>query len=694
MSGFGERFRAAGYALPKPLIEVDGKPIIAHVIDMFPGETDFLFICNQEHLNNREYMMAEKIRRYCPQGRIVGIEPHREGPIGAVLRARQFIKPSEPVVVNYCDFTCYWDWDDFKRFVSETACAGAIPAYRGFHPHSLGSTYYAYMREKDLWLEDIQEKKPFTDAPLQEFASSGTYYFESGQLCIDAFQGVVDQKLLVGGEYYASMSYKILLGRSASVAVYELQHFMQWGTPQDLEEYQGWSAAFRRLAFDSGRRSRQSGVVLVPMAGYGKRFSDDGYVLPKPLIPVSGRPMVIQATRDLPDAPATRFVLRRDTPGLEEIQRKLRTSFVDASVLVLDEGTQGQAITARMGLEGLDDDAPITIGACDNAMLYDPKRFEALMDSGGADVLVWVVRGHADGKLRPTMFGWVEAGSDGRVTGVRVKQAPGDPARDPMIVGAFTFRRKSDFDRACARLVARDGRVNGEFYIDSMMDDVVALGLDCRLFEIDHYLGWGTPNDLKRFEYWQSCFHKWKSHPYRLERDRRVPSAQIKALAERFKPLVPARPPLPGQHGTMPAARQVGGLAGEGLRFLPIGVIAVLIDLAVYLCLTWFGLDVWIAKGLSFICGALFAFAGNRYFTFRKASGARGFAFFWLVYLTSLGLNVGINSLVLAICSHAGLPEMLPRILAFLAATSVSAATNFAGMKLLVFRGKAASSGI
>ena len=46
MSGFGERFRKAGYKIPKPLIEIENKPIIAHVIDMFEGEDDFIFICN------------------------------------------------------------------------------------------------------------------------------------------------------------------------------------------------------------------------------------------------------------------------------------------------------------------------------------------------------------------------------------------------------------------------------------------------------------------------------------------------------------------------------------------------------------------------------------------------------------------------------------------------------------------------
>lgn len=122
MSGFGERFRRAGYTVPKPLIEIDGKPIIAHVIDMFPGETDLIFICNQDHLDNPAYRMAEILRHYCPTGLIVGIAPHKLGPIHAVRQVAHMIDPDRPVVVNYCDFTCYWDWANFKNFVKTTAC--------------------------------------------------------------------------------------------------------------------------------------------------------------------------------------------------------------------------------------------------------------------------------------------------------------------------------------------------------------------------------------------------------------------------------------------------------------------------------------------------------------------------------------------------------------------------------------------
>ena len=155
MSGFGERFRKAGYTVPKPMIPVDGKPIVCHVVDMFPGETDFLFICNQDHLDAPGYRIRETLSAYCPTGAIVGIPPHKLGPVYAAWCMKDLIKRDVPTVLNYCDFTCYWDWDSFKQFAAQTQCDGAIPSYRYFHPHLLGSTYYAYQREQNGWVRAI-----------------------------------------------------------------------------------------------------------------------------------------------------------------------------------------------------------------------------------------------------------------------------------------------------------------------------------------------------------------------------------------------------------------------------------------------------------------------------------------------------------------------------------------------------------
>ena len=538
MSGFGERFRRAGYGVPKPLIEVDGKPIIEHVVELFPGAEDIVFVCNREHLETPEFQMAETLRRIAPRGRIRGIEPHRLGPVHAVLMALDEIDPDRPVIVNYCDFACYWDFADFRRFARETGADGIIPCYRGFHPHMLGSTSYAYVRETDGWIEDIQEKQPYTETPMAEFASSGTYYFATGALMREAFERTVSEGHELNGEYYASLAYKPLLADGRAIAVYELQHFMQWGTPGDLAEYRAWSAAFRRLAApDSALRPHHAGAVMLPMAGRGSRFSDAGFELPKPLIPVSGAAMAARALASLPAAGRTVVILRRDLEGRERVVAEL----AGIRVVTLDGPTDGQARTCILALDDVEAEEPLTIGACDTGALYDAAALQALLDDSAIDLVVWVARGHPPARRRPEMYGWVATDGD-RALGVSVKQPLSDPTRDAIVTGSFSFRRAADFRAAAERMFERGATVNGEFYVDTCIEDAVALGLDARVFEIDHYLCWGTPEELATFEYWQSCFHKWPSHPYRLEADSMVAPDAVRGLDRRYAALAPARP--------------------------------------------------------------------------------------------------------------------------------------------------------
>lgn len=544
MSGFGERFRRVGYDVPKPLIEIEGKPIIAHVIDMFPGELDFIFICNEEHLKSTEYFMSDILKKYCPTGRIVGIPPHKLGPVHAVYQVKNLIDITVPVIVNYCDFTCYWDWYHFKEFVFLSKCAGAIPAYKGFHPHSLGSTNYAYMKESNGWVEDIQEKQPFTENRMEEFASSGTYYFATGKIMSDAFDRMIEEDLKLGDEFYVSLAYKPLLMDNQKIAVYPLQHFIQWGTPEDVAEYNVISKAFERLlSKDYNQPAKSNGSMVIPMAGLGQRFINEGYSITKPLIPVSGKPMVTQAINDLPNSNYHVFVLRSDMAEYQVISDELKILYPGAVVKSIPNVTEGQACTAMLGLHALESEigdvsGPVTFGACDNGALYDINEFNRLVNDTHVDVIVWGVRGHTNAVRYPEMFGWIDAKKN-KIKNISVKEPLKSPETDAIVLGTFTFRRSQDFKRAVERLIKREGHVNGEYYIDSCINDAIDLGLNCHLFEVDSFLSWGTPNDLKTFEYWQSCFHKWDGHQYRLERDGRIEINALEKMNNKYKTIVP-----------------------------------------------------------------------------------------------------------------------------------------------------------
>lgn len=539
MSGFGERFRQCGYTIPKPLIEVDGKPIIAHVLDLFPGETDVVFICNREHLATTD--MARILNQYCPTGKIVSIDSHKLGPVYAVSQAFEEIADDVPTIVNYCDFTCYWNYSHFKSWLFECGADGCVPAYRGFHPHSLGSTNYAYMRVSEGWMQEIQEKKPFTVEKMDEYASSGTYYFSKGVYVKRFFAEAISLGLSVNGEYYCSLVYNLMVEAGLPVAVYELQHFMQWGTPQDLAQYLRWSNTFKALTKTLIPLPPIVGTTLIPMAGRGSRFQQAGYKTPKPFLSVTAQPMVLQATRSLPATSTYHFVALRDHLEQNGMQSLLLEQFPNANLTLLQSISSGQVSSCLAAIEKVDPDQPLTISACDHGVIYEHQHFTNLMQRQDVDVIIWVTRGHPGAICYPNMYGWVQTKGD-LVTAVSVKEPFSDPANDPMIIGTFTFKRAAIFLEAARQLIERKGLVNREYYVDSCIEDVISMGYNCRVLDVQHYLCWGTPNDLKTFEYWQSCFHKWGSHPYRFQDDR----WQISSPSAEPDHLQIVNSPLPG----------------------------------------------------------------------------------------------------------------------------------------------------
>ncbi|MFA5138769.1 MAG: NTP transferase domain-containing protein [Elusimicrobiota bacterium] len=481
MCGSGERFRAAGYRMPKPLIPVDGKPVIAHLIEKFPKGWPLVFICTTGQVRR----LRPVLRRLRPKARIAAIPAHSLGPVHSVLQAGAAVVDELPTLVNYCDFSFVWDPAHFTDFARKTRCDGAIVCYRGFHPHSLGGDLYAYCREERGRVLEVREKGCFTDDKTKEFASSGTYYFRTGRLAKQAFREAVRQGLRVHGEYYASMPYNILIRKGMDVRVYEIPTFLQWGTPEDLEDYLYWHKAFK--AWTDERRAPAKGPRLVmPMAGLGRRFTGDG-LPPKPLIPVLGRPMYRAAMGLLPPTGPKPILITRKGIGVN-------------GAVELPKATEGQAATVLAAEPFLRPDEPVLVSACDHGLLFDPEAWGKLLRSK-PDVVVVGQRGYPGARRKPKDYSYIEEKA-GRVQRVSVKE-PGPPL---VLVGTFYFREARLLFRSIRRLKALDLRVNGELYLDSAVDICIRDGLDVRSFESDAYLCWGSPDELAEFRYWHRYF--------------------------------------------------------------------------------------------------------------------------------------------------------------------------------------------
>jgi len=123
------------------------------------------------------------------------------------------------------------------------------------------------------------------------------------------------------------------------------------------------------------------------------------------------------------------------------------------------------------------------------------------------------------------------------------------------------------------------------------------------------------------------------------------------------------------------------GQAAELGRFVIVGGSAVGVDFLVYFALTGLvpAMPTSVAKGVSFVAGAVLAFVLNRGFVFRSDGRAKQQILpFVLLYLFSLALNNGVNWLLLSFGAA--------KVVAWFFATGSSTVSNFLGMKLVVFR--------
>jgi dTDP-glucose pyrophosphorylase len=250
-----------------------------------------------------------------------------------------------------------------------------------------------------------------------------------------------------------------------------------------------------------------SSLNLIPMAGLGRRFKEAGVEVAKPLIEIdSGVPMIVKAASCLPRTTRTFFVCREEHVKQSGIDKTLAKNFPGCVVKSITHDTQGQVSTCLLARKEISESGWLNIGACDSYMTYSMQKFLEVAEHDDVDALIWTSRNNPSMLQNPLMYGWVR--TEGlRATAVSVKKTISEsPENDHAVIGVFSFRRGVDFLDCADRLIAEGRRIDGEFYIDNLMNVAVENGLRVEVFEVDKYICWGTPLDLKIYKFWKSFF--------------------------------------------------------------------------------------------------------------------------------------------------------------------------------------------
>lgn len=507
LAGHSRRFKAAGYLGPKALLMAGKKTILEHVVSMFDGhDCVFHFIIN-EYQKYEVPNICEYLKEITPRSTVTVINPHEVGPVFTALAA-PLASEDKPIVISYCDFTVEWDFQKFLNSAQEYD--GAIAAFKGFHPASFGTTYFAYMKVSETSeLQELREKESFTDDRVAEPASAGIYYFKNFSIFKKYGNLLLSKNTLELPEAYVSLLFNEMIKDGLRVSVPYVRKFICLGTPEDLHQYNYWHAYFnhKKELLPKMTTCTESWAVI-PMAGEGRRFKEYGYRVPKPLITVRGKPMISSAFRSLPSVD-NKILLAR---SLDVNRHNLRTSFsfIDQKIKIIevDYKTSGQAATCLICKDDIPKNDQVYISSCDYEVSFNKEAWQSILDDDAVDAAIWVYRLRGLPVKNYSAFGYCSAENKGVKVQkiVEKKTISKTPERDLMIIGTFWFRKAKTFFGLTEQIVNEDITVNGEHYIANGINLLLERGLNIVAFEVDSWVSFGDPFELSMMEYWEEYF--------------------------------------------------------------------------------------------------------------------------------------------------------------------------------------------
>jgi len=231
--------------------------------------------------------------------------------------------------------------------------------------------------------------------------------------------------------------------------------------------------------------------ILIPMAGNGSRFAEKGYLLPKPLISVFGRPMINWVTDNFKEIPEKKFIFicRTEHEDKYEIKKKLKEFAGDCEVVFVDKLTEGAACTTLLAKDLINNDEQLIIANSDQFVEWEPIQFYNFSTKLDASILTF--------PSQAVKWSYAKLDDHGFVTEVAEKKVISDKAT----VGIYFWKKGSDYVKYAEGMIEKNIRVNNEFYVCPVFNEAIKDGKKIKVFDIPRQSMWGlgTPEDLEIF---------------------------------------------------------------------------------------------------------------------------------------------------------------------------------------------------
>ena len=225
MAGAGKRFFDAGYIFPKPLIEVDNKPMIQWVMESLNLKANYIFIIQKEH--QKKYNIQSVLKILQPNCKIIELDQITEGAACTTLLAKKYINNTNPLIIANSDQYISWNSSKAIYDFNSKNLDGAILTFEAIHPK------WSYAKcDEDGFVSEVAEKKV-----ISKNATVGVYYWKHGSDYIKSAEEMIKKNIRVNNEFYVCPVYNEFISKNKKVKIHNVDKMWGLGTPEDLNNF-------------------------------------------------------------------------------------------------------------------------------------------------------------------------------------------------------------------------------------------------------------------------------------------------------------------------------------------------------------------------------------------------------------------------------------------------------------------------
>jgi NDP-sugar pyrophosphorylase family protein len=227
MAGEGSRFAKEGYTFPKPLIDVNGKPMIQVVAENLDFDATYIFLVRKEHLQKYSGLKTTLDRITNGKFKIVEVDGLTEGAACTTLLAKDLINDDEELLIANSDQVIEYCAENFKLLKSLTPADGIVFTFNALHP----KWSFVKVNSRGV-ITELQEKNP-----ISNIATCGIYWYRRGFEYVKYAEQMIQKNIRVNGEFYVAPVYNEYIADGKMLIPFYVSKMHGIGTPEDLNSY-------------------------------------------------------------------------------------------------------------------------------------------------------------------------------------------------------------------------------------------------------------------------------------------------------------------------------------------------------------------------------------------------------------------------------------------------------------------------